>query len=64
MPKGIVKFTVSEHEYWVAYAKGKGFESVGALARFTLTQYEARYPLKGLLHVRAEANGAKEKGDQ
>ena len=29
-----------------AYAKSKGFTSVGALARFALFQYVGRYPLK------------------
>ena len=30
-----------------AYARAKGFASVGALARFALFQYIGRYPLKG-----------------
>jgi hypothetical protein len=54
MAKGTIQFVVQDKEAWTEYAKRKGFKSAGDLARFVLYQYEARYPIKDLVHVRAE----------
>lgn len=44
-----IRFTVSDEEKKAEleeYAQVKGFNNVGALARFALYQYLGRYPLK------------------
>lgn len=49
MGKPKVTFVVESEDdksHLVAYAKDRGFSSVGALARFALFQYINRYPMK------------------
>lgn len=43
MPKGIVKFTVDNLDFWEEYAEAKGFKNVSALAYTALRQYESRH---------------------
>jgi hypothetical protein len=52
--KGTIQFVVEDKAAWTEYARRKGFKSAGDLARFVLYQYEARYPIKAVVHVRAE----------
>ena len=64
MPKGVIKLTVEDLDFWKDYAKSKGFKSVSLLAHVALYQYEARHPGKKPWVRTAEAYQAKEKGAQ